>query len=496
MNNRRAKINPVSPHAPPARFPPPPASLPTARSSPPDYPAKSSAKPAPHPHPATFPDRPANELAPNPACPPPLPARSKLAAAPALPHGCQFLLIRLPVRFQPVRLVRLPHIKKLPRSFCRVLRDIAQPPARLHHRLHRQRLVKRDPHAILHTQTLLIRFRHRLLALRVEDLPVETQLAAQDHVLLYEHSLLASTIRSAANLIAAVPDRRIRPQSGLPRPPRRRTHSSLCLRESRIIGECHLLQLFQRQPTCNVSRGRLLRKSILRSSRPRRFLSRRLLCRSGSGNILRRHHRWQQRAHKSNLQQIPKCLESHHQSPVFRAHQTQSLALLARTVHPRHRCRTILPPLFAQSLNLVIALRRQDANQCHHPLHVPAPSRTQPVRFRLLHHRVHRHRRAFHERVLRKSRYRIRILTNVRLPHLHPAHPWRGLLRRRRLRRRPRHHCAVCSRLRQCRSNTHAPPHARSIFRRRRRTFAHHAHALLHPRACRHSRAPRHRPRH
>src|SRR5271168_464430 len=177
---------------------------------------------------------------------------------------------------------------------------------------------------------------------------------------------------------------------------------------------------------------------------------------------------------------------------------TPPLTLIARTVHPRHRSTAILPSLLAQSHNLVVTLRRQHTNQSHHPLHVPTPSRTQPARFRLLHHRVHCHRRTFHERILRKSRHRIRIAANIRLPHLHFAHLLHGGLQRRRL----RCHRAVRSRLRECRSNTHPAPHAWTIFRRRRRTSAHNPHALLHPRAARHPRAgrhslaPRHRPGH
>src|SRR5277367_2929314 len=95
---------------------------------------------------------------------------------------------------------------------------------------------------------------------------------------------------------------------------------------------------------------------------------------------------------------------------------TPPLTLFARTVHPRHRSTAILPPLLAQSLNLDIPLRRKHAYQRHHPLHVPTPSRTQPVRFRLLHHRVHCHRRTFHERILRKSRHRIRVAANIAFP--------------------------------------------------------------------------------
>src|SRR5271168_2639700 len=173
---------------------------------------------------------------------------------------------------------------------------------------------------------------------------------------------------------------------------------------------------------------------------------------------------------------------------------TPPLTLVARTVHPRHRNNAILPSLLAQSHNLVVTLRRQHTNQSHHPLHVPTPSRTQPARFRLLHHRVHCHRRTFHERILRKSRHRVRIAANIRLPHLHSAHLLHGGLRRRRL----RCHRAVRSRLRECRSNTHPAPHARPIFFRHRFSTAHDAHALLHPRAARHPRAGRHSlaPRH
>src|ERR1700733_2960938 len=329
----------------------------------------------------------------------------------------QLILIRFHVRFQHIRLVRLPYIKKLPSRFRRILRDVAQPPARLHHRLHRQRLVECNPHPILNAQTLFIRFCRGLLSFRVEYFPVQPQLSAQNHVLLHKHSLLASAIRPAANFVAAVPDCRIRPQPRLPRTPRRSTHSSFRLRQCRIIPKSHLLQLFQRQPS--FRRARLLRQSCSRNS-------------------LRHHYRRPRRAYKNIEQQkIPKCQASHHESPVFGFHQiqTQSLTPLARTTHRRHRRPSPPPPLLPQIHNLVITLRRQHTNQCHHPLHVPAPSRTQSKSLRLLHHRIHRHRRTLHKRILRKSRHRIRILANVRLPHLHPAHSLRRLLRRRRLRR-------------------------------------------------------------
>src|SRR5271155_3506111 len=361
--------------------------------------------------------------------------RSQYAPSPLLllllGDNRQLILIRFHVCFQHVRLVRLPHIEKLPRGFRRILRDVAQPAARLHHRLHRQRLVKRNPHSVFHAQALLVRFSCGLLTFRRENLPIQPQLAAQDHILLHKHSLLSSAIRSAANLIAAIPDRRIRPQPGLSRTPRRRPHPSLRLRQRRIVPEGDLLQLFQRQP--GLVRTRLLRRSC-------------------SGDRLRRQRRRPQRAQKNNQQQkIPNCLASHHQSPIRRVHHSQSLLLLARPNHPRRRRPAVLPPFLPQTHNLLITLRRQHPNQSHHPLHVPAPSRTQSKSLRLLHHRVHRHRRTLHKRILRKSRHRIRILTDIRLPHLHPTHPLRRRLRRR---------SPVRSRLRQCRSNSHPSPHS------------------------------------
>src|SRR3984885_6012721 len=340
----------------------------------------------------------------------------------------QLVLIRFHIRFEHIGLVRLPHVKKLPRSFRRVLRDTAQLAARLHHRLHRQRLIERNPHSVLHAQALFIRFGRRLLFFRSKNFPVQSQLAAQNHVLLHKHSLLASAVRPAANFVPAIPDRRIRPHSRLSRTPRCRPHSSLRLRQRRIIRHGHLLQLFQRHP--GLGGTRLLRRSLLPS-----FVLLLLWRASRGRNSLRPHHRRPHRPHKNIQQQeTQNCQASHQQSPVLRFHQiqTQPLTPLARTTHPRHRRPAAPPPLLPQIYNLVITLRRQHANQSHHPLHVPAPSWTQTESFGLLHHRIHRHRRALHKRILRKSRHRIRILANVRLAHLHTRHCLRALLRRRR----------------------------------------------------------------
>src|SRR5277367_7007583 len=123
-----------------------------------------------------------------------------------------------------------------------------------------------------------------------------------------------------------------------------------------------------------------------------------------------------------NFQNVSRLITN---PPVRRVHHSQSLLLLARPTHTRRRRPAILSPFLLQTHNLLVTLRRQNPNQSHHPLHVPAPSRTQSKSLRLLHHRVHRHRRTLHKRILRKSRHRIRIPTNIRLPHLHPAHPWR-----------------------------------------------------------------------
>src|ERR1700689_2152485 len=397
----------------------------------------------------------------------------------------QLVLIRFHIRFEHIGLVRLPHVKKLPRSFRRVLRDIAQLAARLHHRLHRQRLIKRNPHSVLHAQALFICFGRRLLSFRSKNFPVQAQLTAQNHVLLHKHSLLASAVRPAANFIPAVPDRRIRPQSRLSQAPRCRLDSSLRQR--------HLLQLFQRQP--GLGRTRCLRRSLLPS-----FVLLLVWCASRCRNYLRPHRRRPHRPPKNIQQQeTQNCQASHHPSPVLRLYpiQTQRLTLLARTAHPRHRRPAAPAPLLAQIQNLGITLRRQHANQSHHPLHVPAPSGTQTKSLGLLHHRIDRHRRALHERILRKSRYRIRILTNVRLAHLHTRHCLRGLLRRRRrLRWHLCRHRPVRGRLRHRRSNSHPAPHTRPILRRRRAAPAHDAHAFLHPRPRHHSGTPRHRARH
>ena len=79
----------------------------------------------------------------------------------------------------------------------------------------------------------------------VKNFPVQTEFAAENHVLLHEHALLSAAVRSSANFVAAIPDRGIRPQPRLLRTPRRRPHSGLRLCQRRIIRQSDLLQLFQ-----------------------------------------------------------------------------------------------------------------------------------------------------------------------------------------------------------------------------------------------------------
>src|SRR5713226_7883129 len=117
--------------------------------------------------------------------------------------------------------------------------------------------------------------------------------------------------------------------------------------------------------------------------------------------------------------------------------QFTSLRLsLVLVLHSRHGLRLALL-LVAQSHHLVVHFRRQHSEEGHHPLHESTPARTKPVVLRFLHHLVHRHRRPFHEGVLRKSGNRVGVFRHFWSRHLHSlvlhaGHVAHGVLRLRR----------------------------------------------------------------
>src|SRR5713101_8535831 len=82
---------------------------------------------------------------------------------------------------------------------------------------------------------------------------------------------------------------------------------------------------------------------------------------------------------------------------------------LLLVLHSRHGLGLTLL-LVAQCHHLVVHLRGKHSEEGHHSLHKSTPARTKPVVLRLLHHLVHRHRRPFHEGVLRKSGNRVGVL--------------------------------------------------------------------------------------
>src|SRR5215472_18306864 len=97
--------------------------------------------------------------------------------------------------------------------------------------------------------------------------------------------------------------------------------------------------------------------------------------------------------------------------------------LFTVVLHSRHGRRRFFPLLlFSESHNLVVFVRRQNTNERHHSGHEATPTGAEAVVFRLVHHFVHRHHGAFHERVLRESGNGIRILAHVRRSHLHTRH--------------------------------------------------------------------------
>src|SRR5882672_11569679 len=145
--------------------------------------------------------------------------------------------------------------------------------------------------------------------------------------------------------------------------------------------------------------------------------------------------------------------------------------------------------LLAQSHHLVVHFRRKHPQECHHPLHESAPARTKPVVLRLLHHLVHRHRRPFHERVLRKSGNRIGVFRHFRRTHLHSfvlhaGHVVHGLLRLRRA------EWSIAQCLIASGTYAHATTQTRAFVLGSSVPLAQNAHTLFHAQARRHAVAP------
>src|SRR5437764_14194043 len=97
------------------------------------------------------------------------------------------------------------------------------------------------------------------------------------------------------------------------------------------------------------------------------------------------------------------------------------LAAVVLMFHPRHRL-FLVRLLALHSHDLVVHVRRQHANEGHHPLHEPAPASTQAVVFWLVHHFVHSHHRPFHEHVLRETWNLICIFWELLIVVLHAPH--------------------------------------------------------------------------
>src|SRR5439155_13067927 len=85
--------------------------------------------------------------------------------------------------------------------------------------------------------------------------------------------------------------------------------------------------------------------------------------------------------------------------------------------------------LFSKLHDLVVLVWRQHTDKGHHSRHEAAPAGAQAEVFRFVNHLIHRHHGTFHEGILRKARYGIRILADIGLAHLHPLRLHAGHLR-------------------------------------------------------------------
>src|SRR6266567_3317865 len=78
--------------------------------------------------------------------------------------------------------------------------------------------------------------------------------------------------------------------------------------------------------------------------------------------------------------------------------------------------------LFSKLHDLVVPVWRQHAHERHHYRHKATPAGTQAEVFRFVDDLIHRHHGTFHEGILRKTRYGVRILADLWLAHLHVGH--------------------------------------------------------------------------
>src|SRR5439155_13068364 len=97
------------------------------------------------------------------------------------------------------------------------------------------------------------------------------------------------------------------------------------------------------------------------------------------------------------------------------------LAAVVLVFHPQHLF-LVRRLLRFESHDLVVHVGFEHANECHHALHEAAPTGTQAVVLRLVHHFVHGHHRSFHEGILGKTRNLVRIFCKLLFAVFHALH--------------------------------------------------------------------------